>query len=348
MIRGECFLRPAIAVIIAISILVCLLMGSIPFLLKSHRVQRFLYPYLSTNNVISDFVASDWSLCSLAWSEIGRRFQKGRLTARECQAIERGFSGFEIRLRPRVLSGDEIPFELIYDGERHYSKFHAFRAHIKELRIDGKPCLATSEPFDEWLLLEPCGRGSFSCSDPGIHKVDLLVGLEVILDPVQMPQFSMERRFQGRFEVLPEEPKSCIKWIDDPAYEQELQKCIKFGLTRTFEDSRLSMSIDIDPPPVNIAFEVLIRVGGREFGLDEIWAKHSGGWTKRRRGSHGYIDEPEQGARIPKTQFVDVIFRSSEAVAKKTVNLYEIWGGEIVFEDVPVSILNPGEYINGP
>ena len=33
---------------------------------------------------------------------------------------------------------------------------------------------------------------------------------------------------------------------------------------------------------------------------------------------------------------VDVTFRSSELIARKTVDLFDIWKGEIIFKDVPM------------
>ena len=34
----------------------------------------------------------------------------------------------------------------------------------------------------------------------------------------------------------------------------------------------------------------------------------------------------------------DIILRSSEKVAKETVDLFEIWQGELVYRDVPVKL----------
>ena len=86
--------------------------------------------------------------------------------------------------------------------------------------------------------------------------------------------------------------------------------------------------LDITPRPIDIAFEIILKDGDNEYT--------SGSVTSTSEGKHGlnslaYIPADLSGKRI------DVIFRPAPAIAEDTVDLFEIWGEEIVFKNVMVS-----------
>lgn len=78
-------------------------------------------------------------------------------------------------------------------------------------------------------------------------------------------------------------------------------------------------------PPASLAFEVLLRAGGREWSIGHVAMKAGG-------GGHSFA----LGGQIAglEAKSVDVVFRASAAAAERTVDLYEIWDGEIVLEGV--------------
>ena len=76
---------------------------------------------------------------------------------------------------------------------------------------------------------------------------------------------------------------------------------------------------------MNFAFDVFLKVEDREWPMGQV-ALPAGS------GSHGFAF----GGQIEglESKSVDVVLRTSPAAAERTVDLYEIWGGDVVIEGV--------------
>ena len=93
------------------------------------------------------------------------------------------------------------------------------------------------------------------------------------------------------------------------------------------KDGRLSGSIDVKDPPVSLAFDVFARADGIEYKMGTLCvAKQSG------NNSTG-VSCLDVKLPLPK---VDIILRASAAAARGTMDMTEIWKGEIVIKDVVV------------
>ena len=91
----------------------------------------------------------------------------------------------------------------------------------------------------------------------------------------------------------------------------------------------LSINVHTQPSSVDLTFDVFIRADGKETRAAGIYfIKNSGGGF-----GTSTTDYPK-----PLPDHVDLILRSSEAVARGTTNLTQIWKGEIVYENVPVKL----------
>lgn len=91
--------------------------------------------------------------------------------------------------------------------------------------------------------------------------------------------------------------------------------------------------------PANVAFEVFIRVDREEFmRIDgEEFLMGTASATKRGNNVHRKFLNSNINLNLSsKIELVDVIMRSSKDVARSTLDIYEFWGGELVFEDVKV------------
>ena len=96
---------------------------------------------------------------------------------------------------------------------------------------------------------------------------------------------------------------------------------------RRGQDKGIEVSLNIEKPPANAAFEVLARVGGKEHRITTI-AHPAGASTNHGFGS---FDLPRfDGDRL------DLILRSSDEALRETVDMYLAWRGEIVIENVQV------------
>ncbi len=83
----------------------------------------------------------------------------------------------------------------------------------------------------------------------------------------------------------------------------------------------------VEEPPTDLAFDVFLRAGGREWLVGQIDSDIAGPrdfpWF---RGTADGLEDTH----------VDVILRPSLAAARRTVSITRIWDGEIVLEGVPV------------
>ena len=85
--------------------------------------------------------------------------------------------------------------------------------------------------------------------------------------------------------------------------------------------------VRLNGPPVDLAFEVVLRSGSREWkqGTVSIVARGNTNYS-----THGE-DVPDADVTM-----VDVIFVPSEEVARRSVDLTNIWGETVVIPDVPI------------
>lgn len=106
-----------------------------------------------------------------------------------------------------------------------------------------------------------------------------------------------------------------------------LQPVFKADLS--FENNYLNLTINANAPPVDLALDCFILSGGKEYPIGSVnFQKSSGG---------GFGTATNQYP-VPMPAKVDVILRSSEAAARGTTTLTQIWKGEIALKDVPVNI----------
>ena len=89
-----------------------------------------------------------------------------------------------------------------------------------------------------------------------------------------------------------------------------------------------NVMLDITPRPIDIAFEIILKDGDNEYTSGSVTSTSD---DKDGLNSMAYIPADLSGKRI------DVIFRPAPEIAEDTVDLFEIWGEEIVFKNVMVS-----------
>ena len=107
----------------------------------------------------------------------------------------------------------------------------------------------------------------------------------------------------------------------------------------------VSAQLSVDSPPAPFAFEVFVRVRGKETRLGEIASSPTvtsgGGRGYMMMGMGGASPAFYLGAEVANLQrsdkTLDLIFRPSTKVAMATADLAEIYGGEIVLKDFAVT-----------
>jgi len=143
----------------------------------------------------------------------------------------------------------------------------------------------------------------------------------------------VRRVFDLETEVLPDEPPDYITFKSSSELDQAVRACIgpieAYTDERTLDDGR-QLYIMIPPvtvPPIGLAFDALAEVDGRLLPLGPC------SFSSQEAQMGKSLVTTLTGAS-PRT--ITVILKSSKDTAMLTVDLFEIWEGELRFEDVEV------------
>jgi hypothetical protein len=148
-------------------------------------------------------------------------------------------------------------------------------------------------------------NASFNSNVPAIQRStqDLVADFQVISGPTQITTTTVPDASVLRPLFTPKVTRSSVNphWLD--------------------------IDIRAAAPPVDVAFDVFIRCDGKEYPAGAI-NFHKGG-----EGNFG-ITATDFPTTAPPS--VDVILRTDEAVAASTLDMTQIWKGEIVLQNVPL------------
>ncbi len=282
---------------------------------------------------------------------VGQAYRDGRLSQAQAATFFQQIPNLELRVRPRGIAGDPIPFELRHRSRMPSAPFWC-RAEREALTVDGED---TERRLTGWSQFSGGGGGSSGSTvrveSPGRHKLGVSVTVRTYHGPFGKPEASVlchEQTYtlEAAFTVLDEEPPDYIRTTDDPDLIDKLKECIVpdgFSLKRE-RPRPLEGTIKIEAPPVNIAFDVLVRINDKEHDLGAVQINGSErklGTVRKARGesTHWNVGCDYDG---PALDSCDVILRSSKEVARRSIDLFEIWEGELVYEDVPVEVREQG------
>ncbi len=266
---------------------------------------------------------------------VGQAYLDGRLSPAQETTFFQQIPNFELRVRPTGIAGDAIPLVVRHKMRMPSTPFWC-HAERQKLTLDGEDTGRRSGGYGRY---SGGGGGSSGgtvvVESPGRHKLGVSVAVRTFNGPFGEPEASVlchEQTYtlEGAVNVLEHEPLDYIKTIRDPDLTDTLKECIvpeDFHLD--LERQRgLQGTVKIQAPPVNIAFEVFVRIDGEELRLGTIH-KAKGESTDWRVG---------RAHTGPPFTSCDVILRSSKDVARRSVDLFEIWEGELVYDDVPVEV----------
>jgi hypothetical protein len=122
--------------------------------------------------------------------------------------------------------------------------------------------------------------------------------------------------------------------LNDPKLSAAMRAAIQPANLRFSSKTRtLGCNINVNGVPANVAFEVLVRFAGHEKSIGSLHCQASSGTTSF--GLNGQLDQEPPGS-------VDLILRSSQAVARQSVDLTQIWSGELVYPNQPVTVMKDG------
>lgn len=277
--------------------------------------------------------------------DLAERYLAGRLTAAQQGQFFSQAVSLDMKVRPIVVRGDPVPYSIESKGEYPMSDSATaptwwYATQDIGVWCDGKQVRQSSSSGSGTGFPSGSSRSQVQFDEPGKHVLEVRQRVEIYYgkygdtDPTQSRLCSArDLSVKGPFELLAVAPPDYIKRLDRPDLLPTLRSRIKvqeFGFPS--RQSGFQSQFFVDAPPVNLAFEVFARTGGKEYAigtLDVVKGKVSG-------YGQGSGPEGDKLKELPAGRVVDVVLRSSETVARGTVDLFEIWQGEIVIPDVQV------------
>jgi hypothetical protein len=246
-----------------------------------------------------------------------------------------------LRVRPIVVLGNRVPFVISENCRVTGSPFWVrLTGEEGEAQVDSKATRGLGGGSSSAAGLGSGGSigTSFECSTLGKHWFEQAVHVELHTGPFDGNDprnlvFQQVCKLSGSFEIVAQPPAGDFTVIDDPKLHDLIQSKIQPQRLRLgLHNHWLQGQFNIDGPPANLAFDVIVRVGGQQIDSGIVTCYKGANAMSGIGSSLGHLNRTSQPTTI------DIILRSSEKVARQTVDLHDIWKGELVYPNVPVQI----------
>ena len=285
----------------------------------------------------------------IAWRPTWGDWVAARLVDRTLPADARDafvgelFANVAVEIRPVVRRGDALPIAIKVASPRNRCTYlvpldDAFNGADRRLTVDGVAMpaavggtstngflrgttgLNTSETGNAWRSV-----------DVGRHVVEWQSAIEVRAKngPPGLPVLAeVPLRWRGSVSVVEVNGDADVRLIDDPlgllrAAIGEASIRMPTRTTSAMLEVRYATTL-----PSALAVDVFVRQdGGKEQSLTTITRA-----ANERPGQYGYGG---YGASLH-AGVAQLILRASPAVVRRTTDLFDVWGGELRIDDVPV------------
>ncbi len=224
-----------------------------------------------------------------------------------------------LRVRPTVVPGWRVPYQIVNRGCMPQSHFHINLAW--SVRIDGE--ISDDIVRQQLSAGLPESVRLTSCDQAGAHQIELDVDWRVKLSVRDEEVARGRRKLTGRFRRLADEPADYLKPIRDAERIDRFRRAIQ---VRAGEYESRAAEFSIDPVTLPIASDILIADRDREYHHSTIVSQeiveplHFLVWRN-------YRDFAPGGP-------LRIIFRANRAHAMQTVDMFSYLDCEISV-DVP-------------
>jgi hypothetical protein len=267
------------------------------------------------------------SLLDLMLNFVAQRYLDGKLSKEEAEQFFLNTLNADLKTRPVVAAGDPIPLRLTYAG-RGPSMGWSFRLTGQQVKVGDYTFNAGGSIGGSGVG----GMGSITvyANPQPVGEVDveaqvLVEVFQVAVGAPRPPVWSKTVIIKKKMSVVAANRDDMVKLIDQPDLSEIIRKSIRIEKLLRKEPGAYEMHVQIDKPGTDVAFSVFIRAGGKEHRIGEVSAT-----AQSNVGSSLYRYELGD---VPLGK-VQVILRSDTAVARKTIELTQIWKGEIIIDDV--------------
>lgn len=283
----------------------------------------------------------------LALKYLSRRFAADALTTSQVDQYLDALFDIHLAARSKVTHGDHAVCEF-YFGPRARAAPDTLLFDVRyQLFLDGT-LLHENEPSGPTTLAKSRLMGGVMpvpVSGLGPHVLSAKVSYEILRRSTEGDQADLTviraREFspQAPFDVIDPAVEQPISFVKEPSADQ-ITKAVRVRLfENTIVEAAIHGEVELKRPPVNVAFEVFARSGDVERRIGQATAGPSRWVTVHLRGNLN---------AMPTDHRVDVVLRSSRKAAAATLDLYQIWEGEIVIPDVPIENGNPDRPSESP
>lgn len=365
IIHGRRERRPRV-VGLGFTLIILGLLAGLPIVTGFYRTIDW-YKYKPTNMVISDLENPSNIISDRAWAELMRRdADRGLSDSHYTRIIETALRQqtaatpapffvqalmdyaykkadeaqkkrmldqavrISLQVRPTVLLGENVPY-ILDQQSRGPSSWWKHLA-VLSANVDGEKPRSGSIATSGNLGGGTMGQ-SVPVSTAGNHKLRIIYRLR-IHERENGPMLSQkEVELTGEFKVVERLSPGPATTVADTELNDRVRAAVK---PEQFEyrspRPQIGGIINFTNPPAAMAFDVFVKYDGVEYKLGSIHAK-SGVMSS-------YYSSSTTPLKSPAPQRVDVILRSSDTAARNTVDLTDIWHGELIFPNVPVKDLS--------
>lgn len=260
---------------------------------------------------------------------LGRRAADGKLSVdQRTRFIDQGMR-FTLTARQKIARGDPLVYRLDYTGRGAGSTAWWSRISPVAIRVDGELVEMTGSTTSTTMF----GGGGAMTSDtafarPGTHTLAIDVDHEIRTRPVEGGEPFAKRlvTLTTTFTVLPDRPDDVVKMVEDGDVHAKLHNAITVNRVSLLSNSSdLNVRLTCRTLPVNVAFEIIGRVGDQQFPIGTM------ALGKGRDMGYGLHARPTKPVKPGEP--ITIILRSSDSVARRTVDIYEAWKGELAYEE---------------
>jgi hypothetical protein len=270
---------------------------------------------------------------------LGTWLLANRLSEKQRQIFFKQIVQLELVVRPSIAAGKSLPVEVRHCARGPSRPRLWISVKQDAPTVDGTPPRRWSNRRDT-LMCDVEDKSHSQRIPPsawespiaaGKHRLTMMAHVEVMDGhptkdhPTLLHQADIP--LKQDFEVLAAEPPDYIRLIDDSSLKAALQNAIRPRDIQPASEPYpgVCLIMDCGNLPVGIAFDLQARVWGMERFIGSIHlAKGESNsilvWAKN----------------LPSDGTFDLILRSSKTVAEDTVDLFEIWQGELVYPNLRV------------
>lgn len=253
----------------------------------------------------------------------------------QLEAVFHNAYSFDMDARPTTRLGDPIIVRLIASPRLGRTQ------PSRSVLIEATRTIVNGVEVEESLgRMHASGRSSMATSVPATQAgpAELVVHFryafaESLFDSPEPEEWTPFVR-STTVSVVSRNSADGVRLVANEAERAAIRKSLQNmlpGIQRSVPLLGPDMSVTIDRPPLDLAFEVYVRQGDAEWRVGSVVG---------RRGETRSTALRLHDARLGPAN-IDVIFRASEAAIRRTIEMNSAWDGEIVFEDLPWSL--PGK-----